>query len=73
MVVLEFEKGLFERPKAEYSVVSPLCDPVGCRPSGSSVLGIFQARLLERVAISQPRDQTRVSCVSCIGRQILYH
>ena len=22
---------------------------------------------------SQPRDQTRVSCTSCIGRRILYH
>ena len=37
-----------------------------------------QARILEWVAIfyfkgsSQPRDQTQVSCVSCIGRQILY-
>ena len=38
-----------------------------------------QARILEWVAISfsrgssQPRDRTRVSCVSCTGRQILYH
>ena len=45
---------------------------------GSSVHGIFQARILEWAAISfsrgssQPRDRTRVSCrVSC--RQILYH
>ena len=33
--------------------------------------------LLQRVfyfkGYSQPKDQTRVSCVSCIGRQILYH
>ena len=35
--------------------------------------------MLEWVAIacsresSQPRDQTRISCVSCIGRQVLYH
>ena len=27
-----------------------LCNPVDCRPSGSSVCGIFQARILERVA-----------------------
>ena len=45
-----------------------------CSP-GSSVHGIFQARILEWVAISssrgssRPRDQTRVSC---IGRWILY-
>ena len=41
-----------------------LCDPVDCSLSGSSVHGILQARLLERVAIpfcrgsSHPRDQT---------------
>ena len=41
--------------------------------------GIFQARILEWVAISyswrssQPRDRTLVSCVSCVGRWILYH
>ena len=43
------------------------------------VHGIFQARILERVAISYSRgssrlrDRTRVSCVSCISRRILYH
>ena len=41
-------------------------------------MGIHQARILEWVAISstrgssQPKDQTQVSCVSCIGRRILY-
>ena len=39
---------------------------------------ILQARILEWVAMpfsrrSAPRDQTRVSYVSCIGRQVLYH
>jgi len=29
-----------------------LCDPMDCSMSGSSVLGIFQARILEWVAIS---------------------
>ena len=44
-----------------------------CVPPGSSVHQILQARILERVAMpfsresSQPRDQTRVSCVSCIA------
>ena len=43
----------------------------------SSVHGIFQARILEWVAISfsrgssWPRDQ--ISCIPCIGRQILCH
>ena len=57
----------------------PLCDPMDYSPPGSSVHGIFQARTLEWVAISfsrgasQPRDQTHVSCLSCIGRWVLYH
>ena len=33
-----------------------LCDPVDCSPSDSSVYGIFQARILEWVAISFPGD-----------------
>ena len=48
-----------------------------CSPPGSSVHGIFQARILEWVVISfsrvssLPRNQTHVSSVSCIGRWIL--
>ena len=44
-----------------------LCDPTDCSLPGSSVLGIFQAKTLEWVAISfsggssQPRDWTWVS------------
>ena len=54
-----------------------LCNPMDCSLPGSSVHGIFQARILEWVAISfssgssWPRDQTWVSCVPCNGRQIL--
>ena len=60
-------------------VVSNSCDPMDCSLPGSSVHGISQARILEWVAMpssrgfSQPRDQTHISCVSCLGRQILYH
>ena len=52
-----------------------LCDPMDCSPPSSSVHGILQARILEWVAMpssrgsSQPRDQTRVSYISCIGRR----
>ena len=52
-----------------------LSDPMDCRPSGSSVHGISQARILEWVAMSfsrgssQPRDQIRISST---GRWILY-
>ena len=56
-----------------------LRNPMDHSPPGSSVHGILQARILEWVVVfssrgpSQPRDQKiRVSCVSCIGRQILY-
>ena len=56
-----------------------LCDPMDCSLLGPSVHGISQARILEWVATSysrgssRPRDRTCVSCVSCIGRRILYH
>ena len=56
-----------------------LCDPMDYSLPGSSVQGILQARILEWVAISssrgssQPRDQTYISYVSCIGRQVLHH
>ena len=56
-----------------------LCNPMDWGPPGSSAHGILQARILDWVAISvsreysQPRDQTPISCVSCIGRRILYH
>ena len=48
--------------------------PVDCSPPGSSVHGMFQARILEWVAIassrgsSPPRNQTPVSTFSCLGR-----
>ena len=44
----------------------------------SSVHWIFQARILEWAAVSysrgsfQPRDGTRISCVSCLSKWILY-
>ena len=56
-----------------------LCDPTDCSPPRSSIHGILQARLLEWVAMlssrgsSRPRNWTRVSHVSCISRQVLYH
>ena len=55
-----------------------LWDLMDCNLPGSSVHGILQARILELVAISfsrgssRLRDWTRVSCVSCSGRWVLY-
>ena len=50
-----------------------LWDPMDCSPSGSSVHGIFQAKIPEWVAMpssrrsSWPRDWTLISCVFCIA------
>ena len=58
---------------------STLCGPTDYSLPASSDHGIRQARMLEWVATpssrgsSQPRDQTHVSYVSCIGRWVLYH
>ena len=54
-----------------------LCDPMDCSPSGSSVHGVLQARILEWVAIpssrgsSQSRDRICTSYVSCIAGRFL--
>ena len=56
-----------------------LCDPVDCSPPGSSVHVSLQTRRVEWVAVpssrgsAPPRDWIRVSYVSYIGRQVLYH
>ena len=56
-----------------------LRSPMDCSPPGSSVHGILQARILEWVDIpysrgpSQPKQQTCISCVSCLDRRILYY
>ena len=52
-----------------------LCDAMDCCVPGS-IHGIFQARKLKWVAIyyprgsSQLRDQTHISCISCIDKWI---
>ena len=56
-----------------------LCDQMDCSPPGSSVHGIYQARILEWVDISsfmrsfQPRNQNHIPCISHIDKWILYH
>ena len=66
-----------------------LCNPMDCSLPGSFVHGILQARTLEWVTMpssrrsSWPRDQTHVSCISCIagrfftteplGKPIIYY
>ena len=74
---------MFQLPGLSYKNSCILCvcvqlcltlhDPMDCRPPDSSVHGIFQARILEWVAVfsstgsSWPRDWTCISCVSCIA------
>ena len=64
--------------KSSHSCLT-FCDPMDCNLPGSSVHRILQARILKWVATpssrgsSWPRDRTCISCVSWIGRQILYH
>ena len=55
-----------------------LYDLMDCSLPGSSVHGILQAKIMEWVAMSSSKassrlwDRTRVSYISCIGRQFLY-
>ena len=64
--------GLQMKVKVKVKVKSypTLYDPMDCSLSGFSVRGIFQARVLEWIAIffsresSRPRNQTRVSCIA---------
>ena len=73
----QFRKCYFVCSVAQSCLI--LCDPMDSSPPDSSVHGIFQARILEQVAISssrvssQPRDRNCVSYVSCTDWQILYH
>ena len=50
--------------------------PMDCSPPGSSVDWIFQARILELVAISFSRGSSQIrgqTHISCFGRQTVYH
>ena len=55
-----------------------LCDPMDHSLPGSSVHGILQARILEWVVMPSSRGSSlprvsMVSCVSFIGRRVVYH
>ena len=56
-----------------------LCNPMDYNPPCSSVHRILQARILRWVDISsssgssRPRDGTRISYISYVGRWVLYH
>ena len=76
------EKHLFltnEVMNSSHVFTSKSSHTLDCSPPATSIHGIFQARILEWVAISylressQPSDQTHISCISCTGGQILHH
>ena len=56
-----------------------LCDSMDYSPPGSSVHGLSQQEYWSGLPFPpsrgsfRPRDWTRVSCISCIGRWVLYH
>ena len=76
--ILTFKNSYFQNlVKTEKSQCIVFCaqllswiELLNCRPPGSSVHGISQARILEWVAIYfsrgsfSPRDQTRISCIA---------
>ena len=69
----EMRLSVFENVVAQSCLT--LCDPMECSLSCSSIYGIFQARVLEWIAISfsrgssWPRNQTRVSLIA--GRRFI--
>ena len=70
---------LFFKDKEVVAQLCPtLCDPLDCNPPGSSVHGIFQARILEWVAIFLLQGLFLIKglnpCLICLlhWRQILY-
>ena len=56
-----------------------LCNTMDCSLPGSSVHGILQTKILERIVMpfsrgsSWPEDHTHISCGFCITVKILYH
>ena len=72
-LIAESEEELREREREVAQSCPTLHDPMDCSPPGSSIHGIFQARGLEWVSMpssmgsSWPKDQTCISCSSCIA------
>ena len=78
---IQIQSSLSETPALGYFPVCfpTLSHPLGCSPPGSSVCGVFQARILVWVAFSffrrssQPIDWTPVSYVSCTAGRFFTH
>ena len=65
-----YSKTLLESESEVAQSCPTLCDPMDCSISGSSVYAIFQARMLEWIAISfsrrssRPRKRTQISRIA---------
>ena len=76
-IVIHTVKGFENESEVPQSCLT-LCNPMDSNLPGSAVHGIFQARILEWAVISfsrgssQPRDQTRVSCIAVRSFTVLY-
>ena len=76
MVLIHFNEQIHDSEwKCSLLSCAWLCDSMDCSLPGSSVHGVFQARILQWLAVpfsrgsSWPRDQIRVSCIA--GRFLL--
>ena len=59
---------------SHFNLCPTLCDPLDCSPPGSTVHSIFQARILEWVAISFPTHASSLCLLQILHcRQILDH
>ena len=70
--LFDFPKEALTNLKSESEVIlsrPTLCDPMNCSLSGSSVHGIFQARILECVAISSSRGSSQPSLLHLLHWQ----
>ena len=61
---------IIESESEDAQLCPTVCNPMDCSPPSSSIHGIFQARIVEWVAISfsrgssPPRDRTQVSSIA---------
>ena len=65
---------LYESESEVAQLCPILCDSMDCSPPGFSIHGVFQAKILEWVALLQgsspPTDQTQVSHI--VGRRFTF-
>ena len=66
MAKLKWPNDGYRHTSKAAQLCSTLCDPMDCSPPGSSLHGIFQARLLEWAAISFSNISTQSLSINSI-------